>query len=58
VVKLTWIDRRFCEQLASLAKRLSDTPGPGGKGCRLDDTLLVWSNGPRGRPGGPTRPAC
>ena len=42
--KLTKINRWFCEQLAYLAKKLSDTPEPGGKGSLLDNTLIVWTN--------------
>jgi hypothetical protein len=44
VEKLTKINNWFCEQLAYLAKRLSDTPEPGGKGSLLDNTLMVWTN--------------
>jgi hypothetical protein len=42
--KLTRINRWYCEQLAYLAKRLADTPEPGGRGSLLDNTLLVWTN--------------
>jgi hypothetical protein len=42
--KLTRINKWFCEQLAYLAKRLADTPEPGGKGSLLDNTLIVWTN--------------
>jgi hypothetical protein len=42
--KLTRIDKWYCEQLAYLAQRLSDTPEPGGPGSLLDNTLIVWSN--------------
>src|SRR5262249_53335074 len=42
--KLTKINKWFCEQLAYLAKRLSETPEPGGGGSLLDNTLLVWTN--------------
>ncbi len=42
--KLTKINRWFAEQLAYLAKRLADTPEPGGKGSLLDNTLIVWTN--------------
>lgn len=42
--KLTKINRWFCEQLAYLAKRLAETPEPGGSGSLLDNTLLVWTN--------------
>ncbi len=42
--KLTRINKWYCEQLAYLAKRLAETPEPGGKGSLLDNTLLVWTN--------------
>jgi hypothetical protein len=42
--KLTKINKWFCEQLAYLAKRLSETPEPGGGGSLLDNTLIVWTN--------------
>jgi hypothetical protein len=42
--KLTRINQWFCEQLAYLAKRLAETPEPGGSGSLLDNTLLVWTN--------------
>jgi hypothetical protein len=42
--KLTGINKWFCEQLAYLAKKLSETPEPGGAGSLLDNTLLVWTN--------------
>jgi hypothetical protein len=42
--KLTRINRWYCEQLAYLARRLDDTPEPGGGGSLLDNTLLVWTN--------------
>jgi len=42
--KLTKINRWFCEQMAYLAKKLADTPEPGGKGSLLDNTLIVWTN--------------
>ncbi len=41
---LTKINRWYCEQLAYLAKRLSETPEPGGNGSLLDNTLIVWTN--------------
>jgi hypothetical protein len=44
VEKLTKINRWFCEQLAYLAKRLSETPEPGGQGSLLDHTTIVWTN--------------
>lgn len=42
--KLTRINRWYCEQLAYLAKRLAETPEPGGQGSLLDNTLIVWTN--------------
>jgi Protein of unknown function (DUF1552) len=42
--KLTRINKWFCEQLAYLAKRLAETPEPGGNGSLLDNTTLVWTN--------------
>ena len=43
--KLTRVNRWYCEQLAYLAKRLSETPEPGGGGgTLLDNTLIVWTN--------------
>ncbi|HEV3145575.1 MAG TPA: DUF1552 domain-containing protein [Gemmataceae bacterium] len=44
VEKLTKINKWFCEQLAYLAKRLAETPEPGGPGSLLDNTLIVWTN--------------
>src|SRR4029078_11645480 len=34
----------YCEQVAYLAKRLSETPEPGGNGSLLDNTLILWTN--------------
>jgi len=42
--KLTRINRWYCEQMAYLAKRLAETPEPGGTGTLLDNTLIVWTN--------------
>jgi hypothetical protein len=42
--KLVKINHWFAEQLAYLAKRLSETPEPGGTGSLLDNTLIVWTN--------------
>lgn len=42
--KLTKINKWYCEQLAYLAKRLAETPEPGGEGSLLDNTLIVWTN--------------
>ena len=42
--KLTNINKWYCEQMAYLAKRLSETPEPGGAGSLLDNTTIVWTN--------------
>jgi hypothetical protein len=42
--KLTKINHWFCEQLAYLAKRLAETPEPGGPGSLLDNTVIMWTN--------------
>ncbi len=42
--KLVRINRWFCEQLAYLARRLSETPEPGGDGSMLDHTTIIWTN--------------
>ncbi len=42
--KLIKINKWFCEQMAYLAKRLAETPEPGGEGSLLANTLLVWTN--------------
>lgn len=42
--KLTQINRWFCEQVAYLAQRLSETPEPGAAGSMLDHTTIVWTN--------------
>jgi hypothetical protein len=42
--KLTRINKWYCEQLTYLAKRLAETPEPGGGGSLLDNTLIVWTN--------------
>ena len=44
VDKLTRINKWYCEQMAYLAKRLAETPEPGGPGSLLDNTLVVWTN--------------
>ncbi len=41
---LTKINKWYCEQMAYLAKRLSETPEPGGGGSLLDNTTIVWTN--------------
>ena len=42
--KLVKINIWFAEQIAHLAKRLQDTPEPGGQGTMLDHTTIVWTN--------------
>ncbi len=42
--KLVKIDKWFCEQVVYMAKRLAETPEPGGDGSLLDNTLIVWTN--------------
>jgi len=42
--KLTKINAWYCEQLAYMAKRLAETPEPGGPGSLLDNTTIVWTN--------------
>ena len=42
--KLTKINKWYCEQMAYLARRLAETPEPGGGGSMLDNTLIVWTN--------------
>lgn len=42
--KLTRINKWYAEQLAYLAKRLAETPEPGGDGSLLDHTTIVWTN--------------
>lgn len=44
VEKLTKINKWFAEQLAYMAKRMAETPEPGGQGSILDNTLIVWTN--------------
>lgn len=41
---LTKINKWYCEQLAYLAKRLAETPEPGGEGSLLDNTTIIWTN--------------
>jgi hypothetical protein len=43
-IQLTLINRWFGEQLAYLAKRLAETPEPGGEGTMLDHTVVLWTN--------------
>ncbi|MBI3721774.1 MAG: DUF1552 domain-containing protein, partial [Fimbriimonas ginsengisoli] len=42
--KLTRINQWYCSQLAYLAKRLAETPEPGGTGSLLDNTTILWPN--------------
>jgi len=42
--QLIKINTWYCEQVAHLAKRLSETPEPGGEGSLLDNTTIVWTN--------------
>ncbi|MEM7386629.1 MAG: DUF1552 domain-containing protein [Verrucomicrobiota bacterium] len=42
--KLERINRWFAGELAYLTKRLAETPEPGGDGCLLDNTQIVWLN--------------
>ena len=37
-------DRAPVEPMAYLAKRLAETPEPGGRGSLLDNTLILWTN--------------
>jgi hypothetical protein len=41
--QLTKINKWYCEQMAYLAKRLSETPDPAG-GSLLDNTTIIWTN--------------
>lgn len=43
-IKLTKINKWYCEQLAYLVKKLAETPEPGGEGTLLDNTTVVWTN--------------
>lgn len=42
--KLTRINKWYCNEIAYLAKRLAETPEPGGQGSLLDNTLIIWTN--------------
>ncbi|WP_166820491.1 DUF1552 domain-containing protein [Thalassoroseus pseudoceratinae] len=42
--KLIKINTWYCEQVAYLAKRLSEVPEPGQDGSMLDHTTIVWTN--------------
>ncbi|NBW95242.1 MAG: DUF1552 domain-containing protein [Planctomycetia bacterium] len=42
--KLTRINAWYAGEIAHLAKRLSETPEPGGAGSLLDHTTILWTN--------------
>ena len=42
--KLTKINNWYAQQMAYLAKRLAETPEPGGHGSLLDNTTIIWTN--------------
>ncbi|TWT81910.1 hypothetical protein CA13_33650 [Planctomycetes bacterium CA13] len=42
--ELIKINTWYAEQVAYLAKRLSEVPEPGGSGSLLDNTTIVWTN--------------
>lgn len=42
--KLTKINKWFAGEIAYLAKRLKETPEPGGQGSLLDNTTIIWTN--------------
>jgi hypothetical protein len=42
--KLVKINRWFAGEIAALAKKLADTPEPGGNGSLLDHTTILWTN--------------
>ena len=42
--KLLQINTWYCEQVAYLARRLKETPEPGGDGNLLDHTTILWTN--------------
>ena len=42
--KLTKINTWYAGEIAHLAKRLAETPEPGGQGSLLDHTTLLWAN--------------
>ena len=44
VENLIKINEWFAGELAYLAKKLAETPEPGGDGSMLDNTLIVWLN--------------
>ena len=42
--KLTKINTWYAGEIAHLAKRLAETPEPGGQGSLLDHTTILWTN--------------
>ncbi|NBV44828.1 MAG: DUF1552 domain-containing protein [Planctomycetia bacterium] len=42
--KLTRINAWYAGEIAHLARRLADTPEPGGTGSLLDHTTILWTN--------------
>ena len=42
--KLTKINTWYAGEVAHLAKRLAETPEPGGSGSMLDHTTILWTN--------------
>jgi len=42
--KLTKINTWYAGEVAHLAKRLAETPEPGGQGSLLDHTTILWAN--------------
>jgi hypothetical protein len=42
--KLTKINAWYAGEIAHLAKRLAETPDPGGDGSLLDHTTILWTN--------------
>jgi hypothetical protein len=42
--KLTKINAWYAGEIAHLAKRLAETPEPGGDGSLLDHTTILWTN--------------
>lgn len=42
--QLIQINTWYCQQIAHLAKRLDETPEPGGDGSLLDHTTIIWTN--------------
>jgi hypothetical protein len=42
--KLTKINAWYAGEIAHLARRLAETPEPGGSGSLLDHTTILWTN--------------